>query len=117
MYPVATDITHDPCSSDDEAIINNIESWDAVIKGYSSCELSETSDEELPSFAAANPHAPDTLWHDLRTAAISSSMTTTQIDAVLAALHKHGNCIGKMESDQNLTNPCAEPLTLIFPKT
>lgn len=91
-----TDIIVDPCTSDDEAIINNIENCDAVLEDYSSCELSETSDEDLSCFASVSPHAPGTLWHDLQTAAISTHMTTTQIDAILAALHKHRNLIGKL---------------------
>lgn len=58
-----------------------------VAEGYSSGE----SEYHFRAFhcASVEPDAPGTLWDDLRTAVSSTNMTTTQIDAVLAALNKH----------------------------
>lgn len=58
-----------------------------VTEGYSSGE----SEDNFAAFhyGSVEPDAPGTLWDDLRIAATSTNMTTTQVDAILAALHKH----------------------------
>lgn len=55
---------------------------------------SDTDDEDF--MVSPTDDSPGTLWFDLRAAAMARNMTTVQIDAVLAALHKHRNLIGKL---------------------
>jgi len=83
-------------ASDEEAI-SRIEEIEHIPtnEGYSSSELSDSTVDEWVC-KPAYPDSPGSLWDDFRTAALTTNMTTTQIDSVLGVLHKHLNVTGKL---------------------
>lgn len=81
-------------------------------EGYSS-EVSEGDAEILNHDSLhAEADAPGTLWDDIRSAAIKTCMTTSQVDAFLAALHKHTNLFGILpKSYKSLCKITYPPIT------
>ena len=84
-------------SSDEEAVqqIDEICEF-GIDRGYSSCILNNSSDDESVFGAPVKPDDPDTLWDDLRAAVNVTNMNSIQVDAVLAVFHKHVNLTGEL---------------------
>ena len=94
-HPECSNQNFDPGAEDCSLSPSDENSDLGDVEGYCSSEESEDSDAAF-HFAPAEPDAPGTLWDDLRTAVSATSMTTTQIDALLAVLHKYPSKFGNL---------------------
>ena len=85
--------TNNHNTSDEEAIsmVEYIENASQEQEYYSD-SVSEDDWIDTPAL----PDAPGTLWNDMRSAALKTHMTTTQVDTVLNIMHKHFNLTDKL---------------------
>lgn len=86
---------HNPDAADCSLNLSDEYSDLGVTEGHCSSGESEVNFAAF-NYVSVDPDAPGTLWDDLRTAASSTNMTTTQIDSILAALNKHLGGITKL---------------------